>query len=108
VTLRGYAKEERAQRPGVSARLRFKVAGIVQGVFFRASTKEKADELCVFGWVRNCPSGKEVEGVAEGEKAKLEALLTWLRRGPPGATVEKATFSWEKATGEFLGFFVRE
>ncbi|MFH0817842.1 MAG: acylphosphatase [Candidatus Micrarchaeota archaeon] len=89
-------------------RLHFVVTGVVQGVFFGASTKEKVDALSIFGWIRNRSSGKEVEGVAEGERAQLKLLLVWLRRGPPGATVEKIDFSWEKATGEFFGFLIRE
>jgi acylphosphatase len=77
----------------------------VQGVFFRASTKEKADELGLSGWVKNLPGG-DVECMAEGEKEKLEQLLQWARKGPPGAVVEKIDFSWKKASNEFSGFKV--
>lgn len=85
------------------ARLRFIVDGIVQGVFFRASTQRKAADLGLFGWVRNLSSG-EVECIAEGEKENLELFLEWAKHGPSGAVVEKIDFSWEKPTGKFRRF----
>ena len=47
------------------------VSGLVQGVFFRDSTRQKAQELGITGWVRNLIDGR-VEIVAEGEKGKGE------------------------------------
>ncbi len=64
------------------------VAGIVQGVFFRASTRERAMELDLGGWVRNLPDGR-VEVLAEGKQDDVEQLIQWLWEGPPGAEVEK-------------------
>jgi len=49
------------------------VSGRVQGVFFRAETKEKAKELGVFGWVKNLSEGR-VEAVFEGERATVEEI----------------------------------
>ena len=45
------------------------ISGRVQGVFFRASTKNKAEELCLTGWVRNRSDGT-VEACFEGEENK--------------------------------------
>jgi len=50
------------------------VSGIVQGVFFRANTAEKARELSLLGWVKNLPDGR-VEAVFEGEKEKIEEII---------------------------------
>ena len=64
------------------------VHGRVQGVFFRASTREVARELELSGTVRNLPGWREVEVHAEGEKAQIEKLIEFLNTGPPGAKVE--------------------
>ena len=64
----------------------FIVSGRVQGVFFRAATKQKADTLHLTGWVRNLASG-EVEVLAVGEEAALTQLEAWLHRGPSAAQV---------------------
>jgi acylphosphatase len=62
------------------------VSGRVQGVFFRASTRDKARELGVSGWVRNLPEGG-VEVVVAGEPDAVAALTDWLWRGPRAARV---------------------
>jgi acylphosphatase len=66
---------------------RFLVSGRVQGVFYRASTREQAVRLGLGGHARNLPDGR-VEVVAYGEAARLEALERWLWQGPPAAKVE--------------------
>lgn len=66
---------------------RFIVRGRVQGVFFRASTRERALELGVSGYARNLPDGC-VEVLASGSDQVLGALQEWLRQGPPAARVE--------------------
>ncbi len=66
---------------------RIRVKGKVQGVFFRASTKEKADELGIKGWVRNEPDGS-VLIEAEGEADAIEAFEEWCWKGPSAATVK--------------------
>ena len=68
----------------------FIVSGRVQGVFYRASTQEKARSLGLAGWVRNLPDGG-VELVASGTVAQLDALERWLWQGPPAARVESVT-----------------
>lgn len=72
---------------------RFIVTGRVQGVFFRQSTREKAGELGLRGWVRNREDGA-VEGVVQSRDAgALEAFRQWLRRGPPRAQVQDLEWS---------------
>ena len=62
------------------------VHGRVQGVWFRAGTKERADELGLFGWVKNKSEGT-VEIHAEGEKLQLKNFILWCRKGTPAANV---------------------
>lgn len=68
--------------------LRFLVSGRVQGVFFRASTRERALELGLRGQAVNLPDGR-VEVVAAGDAKALEALAAWLEIGPRMAKVER-------------------
>ncbi len=66
--------------------IRCLVAGRVQGVFFRASTRNEAQRLGLTGYARNLMDGR-VEVVACGDKEAVETLREWLRRGPPDARV---------------------
>lgn len=66
---------------------RFLVTGRVQGVFFRASTRERALQLEVSGYAKNRPDGS-VEVVACGSREALDELDGWLHHGPPAARVE--------------------
>jgi len=68
--------------------IRCLVAGRVQGVFFRVSTREQARRLGLSGTVRNLPDGR-VEVVACGGQAAIEALQAWLWQGPPHAQVSE-------------------
>jgi len=82
------------------------IHGVVQGVWFRASTKEVALRLGVGGWVRNLTDGT-VEALFEGDKKKVEEIVGWCYKGPPGAQVTKVDLSWEPYKGEFTLFDVR-
>jgi len=82
------------------------VSGRVQGVFFRSETQDEAYRQNVTGWVRNLPDGR-VEAVFEGEKDKVDALIEFCRRGPPGARVARVEVVWEHFTGEFRDFRIR-
>lgn len=82
------------------------IHGLVQGVYFRASTREEAVRLGVAGWVRNLPNGS-VEAVFEGENRRVEEIVGWCHKGPPGARVEKVEVSWDQFKGEFSRFDIR-
>lgn len=62
------------------------VSGRVQGVFYRASTRQRATELGCSGYARNLPDGR-VEVLAAGNPAAVQALIDWLWQGPPSAHV---------------------
>jgi len=81
------------------------VSGQVQGVWFRASTKQKAQELGLTGWVRNTTNGC-VEAVIEGEEEIVKKMIDWLHHGPPLAKVEDVKVKKQLAIG-FNGFSVR-
>lgn len=87
-------------------RLHVIVHGRVQGVFFRAHTREKASSLGLKGFVRNMPDG-DVEVVAEGHENKLKELHAWLSGGPEIARVDKIEAEYSKAKNEFESFEVR-
>lgn len=72
--------------------VRCTVEGRVQGVFYRASTSERAAELGLSGWVRNLDDGR-VELAASGDSEAIEALVSWLWDGPSGADVTAVTVS---------------
>jgi len=71
----------------VSACLLCRVSGRVQGVWFRASTQAKAQELGVTGYAKNLPDG-DVEVLACGSQDVLSRLRAWLHLGPPAARVD--------------------
>lgn len=92
--------------PPTQRRVHLRITGKVQGVFFRESTKTKARELGVDGWVRNLPDGS-VEALAQGHEASVAALIDWCRRGPPAARVADVSVE-DKPVGSDLGPFVVE
>ena len=87
-------------------RVRLKIAGRVQGVYYRASTAQQAQGLGLTGWVMNRPDGS-VEAVAEGARHKLEELIAWCREGPPGARVLDIDIRWETPENNFHRFSIR-
>jgi len=78
--------------------VRVVVRGRVQGVFFRDSTRERAQALGVGGWVRNAEDGT-VAVHAEGDAAAVEELLGFLREGPPSAEVASVDVEEAKPEG---------
>ena len=89
-----------------TVRTRVIVAGIVQGVFFRDSTRRAALDHGVAGWVRNRPDYR-VEAVFEGEPEAVEDMVAWARIGPQRAVVESLERYSEPPEG-LIGFDVRD
>ncbi|QCR24215.1 acylphosphatase [Pontibacter sp. SGAir0037] len=83
-----------------------RVYGKVHGVFFRASTRDKAKELGVTGFVQNEPDGT-VYLEAEGEAAALKQLEQWTHEGPGRARVEKVEVQELEQIADFREFEVR-
>ena len=86
-------------------RRRVVVHGRVQGVFFRDSTRRRAQQHGVAGWVSNRPDGA-VEAVFEGESDAVERLVRFMHEGPRGADVERVEVFEEEVEG-IRGFNVR-
>ncbi|MFA5180373.1 MAG: acylphosphatase [Syntrophales bacterium] len=87
-------------------RLHIIIAGRVQGVAFRAATREMATALDLTGWVQNLRDGR-VEAVFEGEDSQIEIIRRWCAHGPPSARVTGIDLHEEDYTGEFKGFNIR-
>ena len=87
------------------SRARVVVRGRVQGVAFRASTRQRARSLGLAGWVRNNADGT-VEAVFEGPEERVRSMVEWCRRGPAGAQVDDVETTDEEPAGE-IGFRVR-
>ena len=81
------------------------IQGRVQGVGFRYSAYHEARRLGLTGWVRNTPDG-DVEVFAEGPREKLETLLKWLHRGPPGARVDSVRYDLRSPLGVYRDFSI--
>ncbi len=81
-------------------------AGRVQGVWFRANTHGKANDLGLTGWVKNLPDDS-VEAVFEGKEELVKEAINWCRGSQPHARVDSTEISWEDYTGEFHGFEIR-
>lgn len=79
---------------------------MVQGIWFRASTKDKAEQLGLTGWVKNTPSGN-VEAVFEGEEERIKDMLDWCHRGPPLAKVENVAVKKQPASNDFDDFSIK-
>jgi acylphosphatase len=81
------------------------VSGRVQGVYFRATTRERAADHGVDGWVRNLADSR-VEAVFEGPPAAVDAMVEWCHEGSPRARVEAVEATREPPEG-LHGFEVR-
>jgi len=77
----------------------FRIHGRVQGVFFRQSAQQEAQQLGLTGYTRNNPDGT-VTIEAEGSTDALDKLATWCRHGPERAQVERV----EEAVAEVQGY----
>lgn len=81
------------------------VSGTVQGVYYRANTREQARERGIDGWVRNLDDGR-VEAVFEGEEADVESMIEWCHEGSPRAEVTDVEVEYESHKG-LDGFEIR-
>jgi acylphosphatase len=81
------------------------VSGMVQGVYYRQSTKEKAVELGISGMVKNLPDGK-VHILATGTADQLDQLVQWCKQGPPHAEVTDVDIK-QVDRQVFMGFVIQ-
>lgn len=86
--------------------IRGTVAGQVQGVGFRYTTRLIAREAGVDGWVRNLPDGS-VEVWVQGSEEAVEALRRFLEQGPRGAVVRTVEVVEVEPDPALTGFEVR-
>lgn len=86
-----------------NVRVHLIVEGRVQGVWFRESTRIKAAELEINGWVKNRSDGS-VEIIAEGPEADIRKFIEWCHEGPSYADVTKIAESSEDFRNEFDSF----
>jgi acylphosphatase len=84
--------------------IKIKVEGMVQGVFYRQSAKEKANDLGIKGTVKNCDDDS-VEIIATGEEEPLKIFLEWCRQGPAKAKVVNLS-TQELPLQEFRNFSI--
>lgn len=82
------------------------ISGRVQGVWFRATTKQKAEQLGLKGWVRNTYDGC-VEAVFEGEENLVKQMIDWCHRGSPLANIENVEVKNQDVTNSFDDFSIK-
>jgi acylphosphatase len=75
------------------------VSGRVQGVYYRASTRDAARERGVDGWVKNLDDGR-VEAVFEGSGDAVEGMVEWCHTGSPAANVDEVEVEYGDPQGE--------
>lgn len=81
------------------------VSGTVQGVYYRATTRETATGLGIDGWVRNLDDGR-VEAVFEGPEDAVAEMIEWCHEGSPAAQVTGVDVTYDEPEG-IDGFRVR-
>jgi acylphosphatase len=82
------------------------ITGRVQGVFFRAYTRDTAIREGVQGWVRNVPDGR-VEAVFEGDCDPVDRMVAWCHEGSPLGRVDFVDARDEPYTGDFEQFEIK-
>lgn len=78
---------------------------MVQGVFFRDHTQEKANELQLKGWVKNMSDGT-VEVVLQGEESQIQLMIDWCHQGSPGSEVSDVKVEWISTNPDLSDFQV--
>jgi acylphosphatase len=87
-------------------RVHVNISGKVQGVWFRASTKQIAKQLGLTGWVRNTSDGC-VEAVFEGEERLVNKIIEWCHQGSSISKVKNVEVKNQEPTNEFSDFSIR-
>ena len=82
------------------------IKGRVQGVFYRAFTRDIATQLGLRGWVRNLSDGN-VEALLEGYSDEIKKAIEHCSAGPPGSRVDDVDVQWEEYLGDLRGFQIR-
>jgi acylphosphatase len=85
--------------------VKIKVYGRVQGVCFRYYTVQKAQQLGVSGWVKNCSDGT-LEAFVIGNEDSVNNMVDWCHQGPSQARVDKVTVINESNLNEYMNFSV--
>jgi len=88
-------------------RIHLFISGRVQGVFFRARTKEKAEQLRLNGWVKNLHDGR-VEALFEGDTDAITHMIDWCKKGPLLSSVTRVDIIEEPFTGDFSSFSIQQ
>ncbi len=94
-----------SDQPADRRRAHVFVSGRVQGVFFRATTREEAKKRALDGWVKNLDDGR-VEAVFEGPQDAVESIVDWCHEGSPAASVDGVSVEYTAPEGE-QGFAIR-
>lgn len=82
------------------------ISGRVQGIYYRAFTRDAAIFLGLAGWVKNLYDGR-VEALFEGEKAAIEQVIKDCHAGPQGAVVDNIEVMWETYKGDLKDFEIQ-
>ncbi len=82
------------------------VTGKVQGVFFRAYTKDAAEKYMITGWVKNKRDGT-VEAMIKGEEENIKQMMQWLHTGSPASSVNEVIVDDHNDLSTFTGFEIR-
>ena len=82
------------------------ISGRVQGVFYRARTKNTADRLGIKGYVKNLPNGS-VEAVFQGEQPTVTQMIEWCHKGPAASKVDHVQAKETKILSNFETFEIR-
>lgn len=90
----------------MQARVYLLIRGMVQGVYYRAFTRDIARHLGLKGWVKNLYDGS-VEALFEGNKEDVEQAIKHCYVGPPGARVEGIDIRWEDYQGDLKDFQIK-
>ena len=90
----------------VEKRAEVTISGHVQGVYFRANTRDRAKRFGLKGWVKNLANGN-VKAVLEGDENDIESLINWFHKGPPMARVDDVKVDWKDPSREFERFKIR-